>query len=77
MMTEFDLQKLLGTSDPDRGCDESGALMDEYCEAVFRGEGFSVHFAEFRAHIANCTACREDTESLLALLREQDSKNPG
>jgi len=76
-MTEFDLQKLLGTSDPDRGCDESGALMDEYCEAVFRGDGFSVHFAEFRAHIANCTACREDTESLLALLREQDSKNPG
>jgi len=51
--------------------------MDEYCEAVFRGEGFSAHFAEFRAHIANCTACREDTESLLALLREQDSNNPG
>jgi len=76
-MTEFDLQKLLGTSDPDRGCDAAGALMDEYCEAVFRGDGFSVHFAEFRAHIANCTACREDTESLLALLREQDSKNPG
>jgi hypothetical protein len=76
-MTEFDFQKLLGTSDPDRGCDESGALMDEYCEAVCRGEGFSAHFAEFRTHIANCTACREDTESLLALLREQDLTNLG
>jgi len=76
-MTESDLQKLLGTSDPDRGCDESGTLMDEYCEAVLRGEGSSAHFAEFCAHIANCTACREDTESLLALLREQDSTNPG
>jgi hypothetical protein len=31
----------------------------------------SDRFAEFLTHVANCAACREDTESLLALLREE------
>ena len=70
-MTESPLQKLLGTADPDPGCDESGELMDEYCELVCRGEPLSDRFAEFLTHMANCAACREDAESLLALLREE------
>jgi hypothetical protein len=32
----------------------------------------SDRFAAFLTHIANCTACREDTEGLLAALRDQD-----
>ena len=71
-MTESELDRLLGSDDPDPGCDHSGDLMDEYCELVLRGEPLPGHFAMFVTHIANCTACREDTESLLALLREQE-----
>lgn len=70
-MTESDLRTLLGSPDPDPGCDHSGELMDEYCELVCRGEPVPERFAEFLTHMANCTACREDTEALLAVLREQ------
>ena len=68
-MTESDLERLLGSADPDPGCDHSGELMDAYCELMARGEPLSDRFAEFLTHIANCTACREDTEGLLAALR--------
>lgn len=76
-MTESDLRKLLGTADPDPGCDESGEMMDAYCERVARGEPLTDRFAEFLTHIANCTACREDAESLLAVLREQEKTSTG
>jgi hypothetical protein len=73
-MTESELERLLGNDRPDPGCDHSGDLMDEYCELVLRGELLPDRFAVFVTHIANCTACREDTESLLTLLREQDNE---
>ena len=76
-MTESDLERLLGSADPDPGCDHSGELMDAYCELMARGEPLSDRFAEFLTHIANCTACREDTESLLAVLRDQARSGTG
>ena len=76
-MTESDLERLLGSADPDPGCDHSGELMDAYCELMARGEPLSDRFAEFLTHIANCTACREDTEGLLAMLREQARSGTG
>ena len=76
-MTESDLERLLGSADPDPGCVKSGELMDAYCELMARGEPLSDRFAEFLTHIANCTACREDTESLLAVLREQARSGTG
>lgn len=63
--------------DPDPGCEESGELMDEYCELVCRGEPLSDRFAEFLTHMANCAARREDTESLLALLRDEATTDRG
>jgi len=71
-MTRSELDKLLGSDDPDPGCDHSGDLMDEYCELMLQGEPLPDRLRLFVTHIANCTACREDTESLLALLREQE-----
>jgi hypothetical protein len=76
-MTDSELQKLLGSADPDPGCDHSGELMDEYCELLVRGEPLSDRFAEFLTHMTNCTACREDTEGLLAALREQKKTSTG
>ena len=71
-MTEFDLHKLLGSPDPDPGCEHSGELMDAYCELTSRGEPLTADFTGFLTHLANCTACREDTEGLLAVLLEQE-----
>jgi hypothetical protein len=76
-MTESEIEKLLGNSDPDPGCVDSGELMDEYCELVLRGDVLPARYTAFLTHITNCTACREDTESLLAVLREQEKTSRG
>ena len=76
-MTESSLRKLLGNAAPDPGCEASGELMDEYCELVSRGDPLSERYAAFLTHMANCTACREDMESLLAVLREEEDTSTG
>jgi hypothetical protein len=70
-MSEPLLRRLLGTADHDPGCDAGLDVIDVYCEAVLRGDPVSDRFREFMTHLANCTTCREDTESLLAVLRDQ------
>lgn len=71
-MSDIDLDRLLGSPNTDPGCDEAGELMDAYCELVSRGEPVSDRYAEFLTHMSNCTACREDMEGLLAMLRGQE-----
>lgn len=71
-MSDIDLDRLLGSPNTDPGCDEAGELMDVYCELVSRGEPVSDRYAEFLTHMSNCTACREDMEGLLAMLRGQE-----
>jgi hypothetical protein len=51
--------------------------MDAYCELVARGEPATDRYAEFLTHMKNCTACREDMEGLLAMLRDQEKSNQG
>jgi len=75
-MTNFDLQKMLGSADADPGCDDAGELMDAYCELVARGERVSDQYTEFLTHMRNCTACREDMEGLLTMLQEEEKSKP-
>jgi len=67
-MTERPLHPLIGNDEPDAGCDAGFELMEEYCEKVQRGEPLDERFAGLIAHIANCVACREDTDGLIAAL---------
>jgi len=76
-MTKSDLQKLLGSPDRDPGCDAGLDVIDVYCEAVVRGEAIDGRFTEFLTHLSICTACREATESLMAVLREQEKSGAG
>ena len=69
-MSEFRLNELLGSDGRDPGCDAGLEFFDEYCEAVDRGEPIAARFTDFVTHLGNCVACREDTESLIAALRE-------
>lgn len=69
-MTERRLDQLLGSADGDPGCDAGLDFIDEYCDLVHRGEPVPDRFAGFLTHLGNCTACREDTESLLAAIRD-------
>ena len=76
-MKESDLEKLLGSQAHDPGCDAGLDVIDEYCEAVLRGEQLATRFADFRTHLGNCAACREDTESLLSALRDEAESSEG
>jgi hypothetical protein len=67
-VTDRPIDRLLGTSRPDPGCEGAFEVLDQYVEAVRRGADCSVRYAEFVTHIRNCAACREDTEGLLAAL---------
>jgi hypothetical protein len=67
-MSQSPLDRLLGNDDPDPGCDAGLEVIDQYCEAIRRGEDAAGRFPAFAVHIHNCTACREDTEALLAAL---------
>ena len=69
-MSESRFHELLGSADRDPGCDAGLEFFDEYCEAVDRGEPIAGRFTDFLTHLGNCVACREDTESLIAVLRE-------
>jgi hypothetical protein len=74
-MTDSELRKILGAAGRDPGCDAGLDLIDEYCELVHRGAAVPLdRFGGFLMHIGNCVACHEDTESLLAVLRDQDER---
>ena len=73
-MTDYRLDELLGTSGRDPGCDAGLDFIDEYCEIVARGDPVPERFAGFLTHLGNCRACHEDTESLLAVVREEEGR---
>lgn len=63
--------RLLGSGFQDPGCEACFELLDEFAEAVLRGDDVAKLYPEVVAHVASCVACREDTEGLLAALRLQ------
>ncbi|HEY7454680.1 MAG TPA: hypothetical protein VH683_08945 [Thermoleophilaceae bacterium] len=62
------LERLLGQPGPDIGCDECFERLDEYVELELRGEDAEARIPGMGAHLAGCPACREEHESLRALL---------
>jgi anti-sigma factor RsiW len=62
------LGRLLGPAEPEVGCDEYFAKLDEYVELELRGADADAAIPGLRAHLAGCPACREEHESLRALV---------
>jgi hypothetical protein len=62
------LERLLGPTGPDIGCDECFERVDEYVELELRGGAADAEIPGMREHLAGCPACREEHESLQALL---------
>jgi hypothetical protein len=62
------LGRLLGPVDPEVGCDECFELLDRYVELEVAGEDADAAIPGLRAHLDGCAACREEHESLLALV---------
>jgi hypothetical protein len=62
------LRRLLGPKEPEVGCDECFALLDQYVELELAGEDPDAAIPRLRAHLEGCPACREEHESLRALV---------
>ena len=67
------LHRLLGPAEPEIGCDECFAEIDRYVELELSGEDADAAVPGFRAHLEGCPACREEHESLRALVSGESS----
>jgi anti-sigma factor RsiW len=62
------LDRVLGPGAPEIGCDECFDELDRYVELELAGKDADAAIPGLRAHLAGCPACREEHESLRALV---------
>jgi hypothetical protein len=63
------LGRLLGPVGPEVGCDACFEELDRYVELEVSGQNPDLAVPGLRAHLEGCPACREEHESLRALVR--------
>ena len=64
------LANLLGPAESEVGCDVCFQNLDRYVELELAGEDAEAAVPGLRAHLAGCPACREEHDSLYALVGE-------
>jgi hypothetical protein len=62
------LARLLGPADPELTCEECFEELDRYVELELAGRDADATVPGMRPHLQGCPACREDHDSLAALL---------
>ena len=62
------LVRLLGPAGTEIGCDACFEGLDRYVELELAGRDVDAVLPGFRAHLVGCPACREEYESLRALV---------
>jgi hypothetical protein len=62
------LGRLLGPAEPEVGCDACFEQLDRYVELELAGADVDAALPGLRAHLQGCPACREEQESLRALV---------
>jgi anti-sigma factor RsiW len=62
------IARLLGPTGPEVTCEECFELLDEYVDLELAGADADARLPGMRAHLQGCPACREDHESLRALV---------
>ena len=62
------LGRLLGPAGPEVGCDVCFDELDRFVELEVAGEDADAAIPGLRAHLDGCPACREEHESLYALV---------
>jgi hypothetical protein len=66
------LTGLLGPSGPELTCEQCFEQLDRYVELSLAGADPDSAVPGMRSHLEGCPACREDRDSLAALLRAGD-----
>jgi len=67
-MTNRDLDNILGPTGYEVSCEECFELLDQYVELELAGKDADSAIPGLRAHLDGCPACREEHESLKALV---------
>ena len=62
------LRRVLGPAEPEVGCDACFDELDRYVELELAGKDADAGVPGLRAHLEGCPACREEYESLRALV---------
>jgi hypothetical protein len=65
------LTRLLGPADPELTCEECFDELDRYVELELAGRDADTTVPGMRPHLEGCPACREDHDSLAALLTSE------
>jgi hypothetical protein len=68
---------LLGPGEPEIGCDECFDRLDDYVELELGGGDADAAVPGLKAHLAGCPACREEYESLRALIASEQGLELG
>ena len=63
--------KLLGPDGPELKCEECFESLDRYVDLELSGADVDAEVPGMRAHLVGCPACREDHESLRALVADE------
>ena len=66
------LERLLGPSEKEVSCETCFARLDEYVELERSGVEAEAQIPGFAAHLRGCPACRDEHESLHALLASDE-----
>lgn len=66
------LERLLGPTGREVGCEECFDRLDEFVELELAGADADVAVPGLRAHLDGCPACREEHDALVALVTEGD-----
>jgi hypothetical protein len=64
------LARVLGPPGPELTCEQCFDELDRYVELELPGRDADEAIPGMRAHLEGCPACREDRDSLLALVSE-------
>ena len=67
------LARILGPTGPELTCEQCFAELDRYVELELAGRDADAALPGLRAHLDGCPACREERDSLVALLRDDGS----
>ena len=67
------LGRLLGPGESEVGCDVCFAELDRYVELEVAGANADAAVPGLRAHLVGCPACRDEHDSLLALVSGEQS----
>jgi hypothetical protein len=68
------LERLLGPAGPELSCDECFDHLDEYVELELAGADADLGVPGMRNHLDGCPACREEHESLRALVLRESTE---